>query len=204
MLKIKEKQSNIYKIGFYPGSFDPIHLGHITFALQAIKQAKLDAVYFLPERQPKNKIGLEHFSHRAEMIKRAIKPHPKLQLLELSDKQFNVKRTFIKLQKLFEGNELYFLFGSDILPSMSSWPYFNKLNQESKIIIATRKNDSLKKLKKIIKVNNFKNISFIKSMTPNVSSSIIREALYNNQSAEGTLFSALKYINKHWLYVSIK
>ncbi|MEI9913739.1 MAG: adenylyltransferase/cytidyltransferase family protein [Candidatus Saccharibacteria bacterium] len=37
------------KIGIYAGSFDPIHLGHITFALQAIEQAGLDKVYFLPE-----------------------------------------------------------------------------------------------------------------------------------------------------------
>ncbi|MCL5113377.1 MAG: nicotinate (nicotinamide) nucleotide adenylyltransferase [Patescibacteria group bacterium] len=201
---LREKNNNIQKIGFYSGSFDPIHLGHITFALQALKKAKLDVVYFLPERFGRNKINQEHFGHRVEMIKQAIKPHPRLQLLELSDKQFDVKRTFIKLQKIFSGSKLHFLFGSDILPQMNDWPHFQKLNQESKIIIATRKNDSIKNLKRVIELNNFKNISFIQSLTPNVSSSIIREALYNNQTAEGALSSVLRYINKHWLYVSLR
>jgi hypothetical protein len=36
------------RIGIYSGSFDPVHAGHIVFALKAQKIAGLDEIYFVP------------------------------------------------------------------------------------------------------------------------------------------------------------
>jgi nicotinate-nucleotide adenylyltransferase len=69
------------RIGIYSGTFDPVHSGHISFALQSLKAAKLDKVYFLPERRPRNKQQVEHFGHRVAMLKRAIKPYPEFNVL---------------------------------------------------------------------------------------------------------------------------
>ena len=43
------------RIGIYAGTFDPVHAGHVAFALQSLEAAKLDRVYFLPERRPRGK-----------------------------------------------------------------------------------------------------------------------------------------------------
>ena len=130
---------NKTKIGIYSGSFDPIHIGHVTFALQAINEAGLAKVYFLPERIPRDKHVHEHFGHRVAMVKRAIKPHPGLALVELDDRTFNVKRTLPKLNKMFNGSKLVFLFGSDKIPGMANWPDIDKLLNSCEIIIGLEK-----------------------------------------------------------------
>src|ERR1035438_181672 len=89
------------RIGIYSGTFNPIHTGHITFALQATTEASLDKIYFLPERKPRNKAQVEHFAHRVAMIKQAIRPHPKFNILELTDPSFSVKASLPKLQAIF-------------------------------------------------------------------------------------------------------
>lgn len=203
-MKIIGSKAKTKKVGFYSGSFDPIHLGHITFALQAVKQNKLDIVYFLPEVKPKGKDIYEPIGHRVAMIKEAVKPHPKLDILELSDKSFNVAKTFTKLQYLFEGSELYFLFGSDKLLNMPAWPYFEKMNNEAHLIIGSRFGTHMSDLRQIAKKSNFKNISFIQTLTPNVSSTLIRESLFNDLKPEGLLTSVRRYINHHWLYISLR
>src|SRR3982750_4185468 len=99
------------RIGIYAGVFDPVHAGHIAFALQAGDKARLDKIYFLPERRPRHKQGVEHFGHRVAMLKRASKPHTKLDVLELEDISFNMERTLPRLQKKLKGEQLVFLFG---------------------------------------------------------------------------------------------
>src|SRR4051812_4657029 len=94
------------RIGIYAGTFDPVHSGHVSFALQALKAAELDKVYFLPERRPRNKQHVEHFGHRTAMLKRAAQPHSQFEVLEMVDISFSVERTLPKLQKQFEGDQL--------------------------------------------------------------------------------------------------
>ena len=80
------------RIGIYAGTFDPVHIGRVTFALQSLEAAKLDEVYFLPERRPRGKATPEHFGHRVGMLKRALEPHERLRVLELVDVNFSVEK----------------------------------------------------------------------------------------------------------------
>src|SRR4051812_40769392 len=81
------------RIGIYAGTFNPVHTGHVAFALQAVKEANLDEVYFVPERQPRGKAGVEHFGHRVAMLKRALRPYKQFDVLELVDVNMTVNRT---------------------------------------------------------------------------------------------------------------
>ena len=125
------------RIGIYSGSFNPIHIGHITFALQAIELANLDRVYFLPDRLPPNK-AVEHYAHRVAMIKQALLPHSKLKVIELNDVSFRIKTTYPKLKKIFRSDQLVFLFGADTASEMIKWPNINILFATTEIIIALR------------------------------------------------------------------
>ena len=78
------------KVGIFSGTFDPVHAGHIAFALEAMESAGLDKVYFLPESMPRRKSGVTHYAHRLAMLELALKPYNKLSILELPDKQFSV------------------------------------------------------------------------------------------------------------------
>ncbi|MHB1864829.1 MAG: nicotinate (nicotinamide) nucleotide adenylyltransferase [Candidatus Saccharimonadales bacterium] len=191
------------KIGIYSGSFDPIHLGHITFALQAIEEAGLDKVYFLPERVPRNKYAYEHFGHRVAMIKRAIKPHPNLALLELDDKTFSVKKTLPELQNLLKNADLVFLFGSDKVDNIINWPDANKLLSSTEIVIGVRQGYTYQSVADICKIWPKPPLSIIESYQPSLVSTEIRQSLLKGQPVQGLAESVSRYIRQNWLYVSI-
>jgi nicotinate-nucleotide adenylyltransferase len=200
---MKAKQNR--RVGIYAGTFDPIHGGHISFALQSLAAANLDVVYFVPERKPRDKRHIEHFAHRVAMIKRAIKPHKKFAILELVDGSFNIQRTLPKLYKHFPGDELVFLFGSDIIPGLASWPHADKLLTMHELVIGLRNQDSRPKLHALIEAWPYqpKAVTMFPSYAPRVSSGKVREALRSHQPAEGLLASVERYCDHNWLYIKL-
>lgn len=192
------------RIGIYSGTFNPIHAGHISFALQAIDESKLDKVYFLPERYRSDKSDVEHFGHRVAMIRQAVKPHNRLGLIELSDITFSVDRTLPKLESKFSNDQLVFLLGSDQLKFIKDWPNVDRLLKKTELVVGIRERDqdSIKSLVKNLK-STTKKISLIDSYAPKVSSSKIRDALRRHQDTEGILTSVRRYSNQNWLYISL-
>ena len=193
------------RIGIYAGTFDPVHAGHISFALQALQVARLDKVYFLPERRPRDKSGVEHFGHRVAMLKRALKPHQRFGVLELVDVNFSVERTLPALQKQFAGDELVFLLGSDVVPGLANWPHANRLLAGNELVIGLRNQDDRASLHTIVEAWPVqpKAVTIFPSYAPAVSSGRVREALRRRQPAAGLLTSVERYSDRHWLYVSI-
>ena len=192
------------KIGIFSGSFDPVHLGHITFALQAINDAKLDKVYFLPERTPRNKEPYEHFGHRVAMIKRAIKPHPKLDILELNDRTFSINKTLPALEAIFKNERLVFLFGSDKIGVLINWPNADRLLTSSEVIIGLRHDSSIDQLTADTLLWPKPPLTIIFSYWPAVLSTEIRRSLQKGEAATGLVKSVDSYIKQNWLYVSLE
>lgn len=194
------------RIGVYAGTFDPVHSGHVAFALQALAAAKLDEIYFLPERQPRGKQQVEHFGHRVGMLERALKPHPHLKVLEMVDTKFSVKRTLPQLQKRFKDSRLVFLFGSDIVPGLADWPYVDRLLKDHELVIGIRSRDKRKTLRTIVETwqPQPKAVFLFDSHAAAVSSGRIRDALRRRKVTEpGLLKSVERYSDRHWLYVSV-
>lgn len=193
------------RIGIYAGTFDPVHAGHIAFALQSLEAANLDEVYFLPERRPRQKENVEHFAHRTAMLKNAIKPYPEFKVLELVELNFSVQRTLPKLESMFNKKELVFLFGSDVAKTLADWPDVDRLFDTSEIVIGMRSNDNLIQIKQIIEnwSTHPKAITVFDSYAPDVSSGKIRAALRSRRQTAGSLKSVERYSNRHWLYVSL-
>lgn len=193
------------RIGIYAGTFDPVHSGHITFALQALQAANLDKVYFLPERQPRNKQHVEHLAHRLAMLKNASKPHPQFDVLEMVDVNFTVEKTLPRLQKQFGGDQLVFLFGSDIIKGLAGWPNVDQLLENSELVVGLRHHDDHDNTRLIIEEweTQPKAVTMFASYAPDVSSVTVREALTKRQPAKGLLTSVERYSDRHWLYVSL-
>ena len=70
------------KIGVLGGSFDPVHIGHLLLAEQAIEEGNLDIVYFMPAHlQPFKLFGFSVTDNdRLEMLKLSVLPFQKLSL----------------------------------------------------------------------------------------------------------------------------
>lgn len=193
------------RIGIYAGVFNPVHAGHIAFALQAMQAARLDQIVFLPERSPQHKPGVEHFAHRVAMLQRAITPYPQMAVLELADKRFTVQRTWPQLQTLFGGATLVLLMGSDAALKLPNWPQAATLLRQSELVIGVRSAHQVHEI--TAEMNSWQTQPcqryVLESFAPHVSSTAIRQALQERQTAHGLLASVRRYAHHNWLYVSL-
>ena len=66
------------RVGILGGTFDPVHLGHLTLAEEARLQLGLDQVLFIPTGQPWLKEGqqLSSSKDRLEMVRLAVASNP--------------------------------------------------------------------------------------------------------------------------------
>jgi nicotinate-nucleotide adenylyltransferase len=128
------------RIGIFAGTFDPVHNGHVTFALAAARVCDLDKVIFLPEREPRGKTNVTNFAHRLAMIRLAIKEFPILGVEELASRQFSVQETLPELQRRFKQARLTLLVGSDNAVNMNptTWPDIEKLFKTADIAVGMR------------------------------------------------------------------
>jgi nicotinate-nucleotide adenylyltransferase len=203
--EVRQMSRHYLRIGIYSGAFDPVHSGHIAFAVQAMAAAKLDRLYFMPERRPRNKQQVEHFAHRVAMLRRAVKPHSKFGVLELVDINFSVQRTLPKLQNQFPDAILVFLHGSDDVQHVTSWPYYEQYLRSSELVVAARENHEVLDVRNEIASWPVqpRSLAVFTSYAPDVSSGKVRDALRRRQPVRGLLQSVARYSNRHWLYISL-
>lgn len=199
------KTKKVPRIGIYAGSFNPVHAGHISFALQALATANLDTVYFLPERQPRHKPQVEHFGHRVAMLKRAARPHKHLRVLELEDTQFTVAHSLPRLRRRFPDAQLVFLVGSDVVRHMPQWANVAHLCETSELLVGMRQGAEQAAIECSVGELPLapRAVIVFESYASEVSSRAVRQALQQQYSIPGMLQSVQRYANRHWLYVSL-
>jgi nicotinate-nucleotide adenylyltransferase len=192
------------RIGIYAGAFDPVHAGHIAFALQSMAAAGLDQVVFMPERRPRYKPGVEHYAHRVAMLKVALAPHPDLSVMEVVDKHFTVRRTLNVLRQVFGNAQFVFLMGSDTALTIPSWPNADQLLSSSELVVGVRSTHQHAQLEEAVSTwaTAPESLILFDSFAPHVSSSRIRQAIRSNEYADGLLTSVHRYARQEWLYVS--
>lgn len=198
-------EGNRSRIGIYAGTFDPVHAGHVSFALHAMQMGHLDEVYFMPERMPRRKPGAAHYGHRVAMLRRAIKPHQDLRLLELVDKHFTLERTLPQLRRLFTGNKLVLLMGADVFVGVPLWAKRHDLLKDIEFVVSIRGQYELPVVLHTMQKLALPApaVTVVDSMQPDVSSTQMRLALALNRPIKGLLPSVQRYANKEWLYVQI-
>lgn len=98
------------KIAYYPGSFDPLHLGHITVVKTLLDQNLADYVliYALPESDHKK--NRTPISLRQKMLESIFKEHPRVLITKL-----NPAKMQEKFQPLFNHIQFSVVQGSDVI-----------------------------------------------------------------------------------------
>ena len=122
------------KLGIYGGTFDPIHLGHLILARDALEQLKLDAVLFVPAaRSPyKAKQPLAPNARRLHMLKAALKHEPRFWLsrceLDRPAPSYAVD-TASEIREAFPRAHLFWLIGADQLDGLDGWHRYAELRK---------------------------------------------------------------------------
>ena len=114
------------RLGLYGGTFDPVHLGHLILARDALEQLKLDAVLFIPARQSPFKPGKTgaNEKQRLAMLKLALKGREKFWLsrceLDRPAPSYAID-TAAEIHDAFPHAKLHWLIGADQLPELHRW-----------------------------------------------------------------------------------
>ncbi len=168
------------KVGFFSGTFDPVHVGHIEFVLQAIQQASLEKVYVLIEEIPREKSNVTHMRHRMAMLQLAIKKYQNIELLALPFQTFTVPETLPLIQQKAGQARLAYLCGSDIVKTFAyRWPGLTQLTREADILVGLRVGEDEAMVQTVMSsLDNDVTYQIIASPKPHLASTTIRNGAH--------------------------
>ena len=200
------------KCGFFGGSFDPIHLGHLHLAIELAEKHQLDEVFFCPTSQSPHKKESPPVASkeaRRAMVTAAISPLPQFTLLDLEIQQSSYAYTIDTLRSMLKMDEqskvkrdYFLLLGTDSLEQLHTWKEIDELLKLAPPLIGSRGHDHFIAPKEASKgvVKSIKN-----GLTPipviEISSTQIRERLQNGLYCGHLLPSKVwEYIQQHQFY----
>ena len=196
-------------IGIYGGTFDPVHLGHINFAVTAVKMTDLDKVVIVAEKNPYRKKPFASWDHRQAMIERATEEikeadhdyefsnqlahqHTMQDMLEVAKKHYG------------HDNQFWFLVGSDIFEHIGRWKDLAQQDEYGGFIVALRDDHTSAWLDERIKLAQEQglnlNIQLIKNDHPHISSKLIRDQILANETVTKLSPEVYEYAVNHNLY----
>lgn len=135
---------NSVRIGFFGGTFDPPHNGHLMIAHKAVDELGLEEVNFAPSRLPPHKLNnnLSPIADRLEMTRLAIEGEPRFLLSYIDVDRDGPTYSVDAVRQLRDGwhesTEIYFLMGSDSLSNILTWHQPNELIKLCKLAVFAR------------------------------------------------------------------
>ena len=126
------------------GTFDPVHLGHLRVAEEAVETLQLDTLLFVPAAVPPHKSGQEilPFEHRRHMLQLATERHPGFKVSDIEQRLPGKSYTVVTLRKLAEAYagaaQLFFIAGLDAFLEMDTWWHFHELFQLAHMVVLRR------------------------------------------------------------------
>lgn len=126
------------KVGFFAGTFDPIHEGHLEFARTCMKDLSLDKIIFLPEKTPRNKVDVTNVAIRINEIEHSVQSEDNFEVRLLNQDKFTIKDTIPILEGWYPHTRLVLLLGSDVVQYLSLWPDLSILSNSVSLAIGMR------------------------------------------------------------------
>lgn len=131
------------RIGVLGGTFNPVHLGHLVMAQDALEAFSLDQVLWVPSCIPPHKREGEVAppEQRLAMLERALGDHPAFQVSDIEIRRAGVSFTVDTLRQLQverPGHEWFFIIGADTLLELHTWKEIGTLLTLCRFITVAR------------------------------------------------------------------
>ncbi len=132
------------KIGIMGGTFDPIHIGHLRVAEEAVEMLRLDALTFVPAAMPPHKLDRNtlSFEHRWRMLSLAVEGRSIFHLSDVENRLPGKSYTVVTLRKMRKelppGSALFFLVGLDAFLELDTWWRFEELFKLASMVVLRR------------------------------------------------------------------
>jgi nicotinate-nucleotide adenylyltransferase len=129
-------------IGVLGGSFDPIHIGHLQLARDALEQLRLSEVRFIPAGQPWQKEEMTDAALRAAMLLAAIRDEPRFVLdmreVERAGPTYTIDTLREMRAALGDDVPLVLIMGSDQFERLDTWRDWTMLLDYAHLAVARR------------------------------------------------------------------
>ena len=197
------------KVGIMGGTFDPIHIGHLILAMEAINYKNLDEVWFIPTGNPnfKQDKNVTDKKKRFEMVKIATQDNKKFNVCDYEINKNGVTYSWETMKYLRENYDydFYFIMGEDSLMSVETWENAEDFLKNTKILACIRRQEEMSKLD--IKIDDLKSKGYFVEKIPtsfiDISSTKIREKVQSNQDFRYFVPNQVfEYIVRNKLYES--
>jgi len=120
------------KLGILGGTFNPVHLGHLVLAQDALERFGLDGVLFIPCARPPHKPApaLADGAHRLALLRLAVAGDPRFEVsaleLERGGPSYTIE-TVRRLRAERPASRLFFILGADSLLELHQWRAIGEL-----------------------------------------------------------------------------
>ena len=197
------------KVGIMGGTFDPIHIGHLILAMEAINYKNLDEVWFIPTGNPnfKQDKNVTDKQKRFEMVKIATQDNKKFNVCDYEINKNGVTYSWETMKYLRENYDydFYFIMGEDSLMSVETWENAEDFLKNTKILACIRRQEEISKLD--VKIDDLKLKGYFVEKIPtsfiDISSTKIREKVQTNQDFRYFVPNQVfEYIVRNKLYES--
>ena len=191
------------------GTFDPIHIGHLILAMEAINYKNLDEVWFIPTGNPnfKQDKNVTDKQKRFEMVKIATQDNKKFNVCDYEINKNGVTYSWETMKYLRENYDydFYFIMGEDSLMSVETWENAEDFLKNTKILACIRRQEEMSKLD--VKIDDLKSKGYFVEKIPSsfidISSTKIREKVQLNQDFRYFVPNQVfEYIVRNKLYES--
>lgn len=193
------------RIGILGGTFDPIHNGHIQLAKEAISVGNLDRVLFLVSKMPPHKSTCASDQQRFTMAQLALQGESKLETCDIEIQREGKSYTADSvnlLRKKFPEAELFYIIGSDVLPTIPYWYEGEKVFSEVEFMCFHRRGQmfSCEHMLCGLTEGQKSRIHFFDASIPDISSKEIRERLKNGLPCAEISPAVAAYMKREKLY----
>ncbi|MCL2083525.1 MAG: nicotinate (nicotinamide) nucleotide adenylyltransferase [Oscillospiraceae bacterium] len=196
------------KIGFFGGSFNPPHNGHIQSAKKALDCLCLDLLLLTPAWSPPHKVmppGSPEPAQRSEMCRIAADNLTGIEVceLEIEHKIRYTVDTVNLLQQIYRPDELWLCLGGDMFLTLQDWAEADKLMKICRIAVFSRTDREINILpEKAAELSRRFGacIRLMENPVIPVSSTWLREKIPSGAGAEHIPPGVWEYIQKEKLY----
>ena len=191
------------RVGLFGGTFNPIHLGHLRVAEEALKQCGLKKVVFLPTGKPPHREVAEGVPGelRYEMVRLAIQGRPGFEVsrLELSCPGPCYTIDTVRTMSARHPEGVAYILGADAFLEIETWKDWQQLLESCPFIVAPRTGIPREAFARPPFTGA--DVFFLKMEEIDLSSSEIRRAYREGLPTQGLVPRAVdEFIRAHHLY----
>jgi nicotinate-nucleotide adenylyltransferase len=192
------------RIGLLGGSFDPIHIAHLTLARTALRALDLAQVQLIPAHSPWQRGPLQAGPvQRCDMIRLAIADEPELVLNTVEIDRGGPTYTIDTLRSLQGDHRYVWLLGTDQLSNFCTWREWQAIADTVDLAVATRPGTPLAPPSELARhlAAQQRQIETLPFAEMPVSASAIRDRLAHGLPVDDLLPEPVRqYIRAHHLY----